>query len=325
MRYDGSFLNQRIVKISRHYLGASDSGEAGLHCWRCPRCKVGEFRADGNAGTAGCTGEGCGLSGSVDAVQTIARFEGLDTHTHLRDVLRKGNQILEAAEETASRGGAAGRSVGPDTAGVTGEPAPDAQQGQPETSASPESTPQHDTHVMLGGRLRSPEEVKQIIKEQEEQRVRQRIRAEVEKAKLVWWQELKTEERDLIKRKDQSVRRVLEAYSWMTPVELLLAAVSFCLVFLLSYWLVGVVDGPFLFLLELIGISRPEAAAGQQASPWDGLAPFLWEHYRALISTAPSAWSSVYVGRELARGRRHEARLKSKQYVAILESRRWEG
>ena len=325
VRYDGTFLNHGIVKISSHYLGGAESNEGRLHLWPCPRCKVGEFRADGDAGTAGCTGEGCGLSGSVDAVQTIARFEGLDSNTHLRDVLRKGKQILDAAAETASRGGAVEGPVGQETAGVTGEPAPDSQQGQPETSASPESTPEHDTYAMLEGQLRSPDEVRQIIKEQDEQRVRERIRAEVEKAKEGWWQELEAQERDAIKLNDQSVKRVLEAYSWMTPVELLLAVLCLWVVFLLSYWLLGGVDDLFVFVLELIGISQPEAAPGQQTSLWDGIVPFLWEHGRALISTVPGFCGAFYAWRELSRERRRKARLQSKQYVAILKPRRRKG
>ncbi len=320
--YKGDFLDAKIVQISSHYLGEAEGSEEGLHRWPCPQCKVGEFRADGNAGTAGCTREGCGLYGSVDAVKTIARFEDLNHRTQLMDVLRKGKQILGSAAETAGRGGALEGPVGSETAGVTDEP--DSQQGQTDKVAGPEHTPAHYPQVMLGGRLRimSPEEVERIREEQAEREVGLRIQEAVEKAREAWWEELKAEERKVSERNDQSIRRVLEAYSWVTPVESLVAAVSFWLAFLVSYWLIGVVDGPVLFVLDFIGISRPEAAPDQRATLWDGLAPFLWEHGRALISTVLGFCGSVYFGRDLVRNRRRKARLESRQYVAILTPRR---
>ncbi len=326
VRYNGAFLDAEIVKISSHYLGEAASNEGGLHRWRCPRCGLGTFRADSNAGTAGCSREGCGLYGSVDAVRTIARFEALNLNTQLRDILRLGKQILDTASEAASREGTVEGPVGPETARVSDEPATVSRHSQPETVASPGHTPAHGSHVAPEGQRRgpSPEEIRRILEEQAERELDRRIEAEVEKAEQAWWEDLEAEEDDLIKLKDKSVERVLEAYSWATPVELLAAGICFWPVFLLSHWLVGLVDGPFLFFLELIGVSRPEAAGGQRAPLWDGLGPFLWEYYRALISTAPGACFSVYVWRELARGRRQKARLKSKQYVAILKPRRWE-
>lgn len=327
MHYNGAFLDAEIVPICRHYLGTAESGESRLHCWRCPRCKVGTFHADGDAGTAGCTRDGCAFYGSVDAVQTIARFEGLNPNTQLRDVLRQGKRILNTASGDTGRGDTVEGPGGPETATVPDESAPVYRHGRPETAASPEPTAAHGSRAAPGGQRRgpSPEEIERILEEQAERRIEWRIDVAVEKAHLDWWEWLAAEEEGLIKLQDKSVERVLKAYSWATPVELLVAGVCFWSVFVFSHWLVGAVDGPFLFLLELVGVSRPEEVAGQRASLWDGLGPFFWKHYRALISTAPGACFSVYVWRELARERRQKARLKSKQYVAILKSRRWEG
>lgn len=182
-QYNGGFLDAEIVKISSYYLGEVESTDGGIYQWRCPRCKVGTFRADRNAKTAGCTREGCGLYGSVDAVKTIARFEDLNHRTQLMDVLRKGKQILGSAAETAGRGGALEGPVGSETAGVTDEP--DSQQGQTDKVAGPEHTPAHYPQVMLGGRLRimSPEEVERIREEQAEREVGLRIQEAVEKAR----------------------------------------------------------------------------------------------------------------------------------------------
>ncbi len=324
-QYNGGFLDAEIVKISSYYLGEVESTDGGIYQWRCPRCKVGTFRADRNAKTAGCTREGCGLYGSVDAVQTIARFEGLDHRTRLREVFRLGTEILDSASEAASRKGPVEGPVGPEAATVPDEPAPASRHGQPETVDS-KLSPARNPHAAPGEQRRgpSPEEIRWYWEQWAEQEVSRRIEAEVEKAEQAWWEELKAEERNLIERKDQSVKRVLEAYSWVRPIELLLATVVFCLTFLFLYWLIGVVDGPFLFVLEWIGLSGPQAAAGQGASLWDGLAPFLWEHWRALISTALGAGFSVYTWWEFAKERRRKARLTSKQYVAILKVRRRE-